>query len=505
MIYIKLLKERYSLIIGYFGTIMMGVAIVLLLPLLILPIYKEEIYTSKYFLISSFITMIFGILARLKMRGEKSTSLNLQEGGVIVILSWLGAVLFSTLPFLFSGMLNFTQAVFETTSGWTTTGLSVVDVAKAPKTFLLWRSIMQFFGGAGLVVVMLSSIIGPHGIGLYNAEGRTDKLLPNVRKSTKLIMTIYSGYVITGVILYILAGMNWFEAVNHSIAALSTGGFSTRLNSIGEYNSLPIELITIILMILGTMNFGVHFILLKRQYKLVFRNGEVRFLAFLLGLTIPIVAFISLRPLYGAAAKSLRIAAFELISALSTTGFSTVGYKNWPGAAVFIMILLMIIGGGTGSTAGGLKLYRVYLLMKSMLWEIKGYLLPSKAVRKNFVWRSDGQYFIPESHLIQTSNFAMIYITVYCIGVLIFLLHGYPLMDSMFEFASSLSTVGLSVGIIAPNAPLLILWTSITGMMLGRLEFIVVFFASIKLIKDLTFMIFHRDKKEVYHHKNRQI
>ncbi|MBG0765661.1 MAG: TrkH family potassium uptake protein, partial [Tissierellales bacterium] len=138
--------------------------------------------------------------------------------------------------------------------------LSVVDVTKTENIYLFWRSLMQFFGGAGLAVIMLSAIVGPHGLGLYNAEGRSDKLMPNVRKSTKLIMTIYSGYVVAGVILYVLFGMPWFDSVNHSMAALSTGGFSIKPGSIGDYNNLGIELVTIVLMFLGTINFTAHYI-----------------------------------------------------------------------------------------------------------------------------------------------------------------------------------------------------------------------------------------------------
>lgn len=482
------------MIIGYTGVILIGLGIVLLLPLLILPAYPQEIYTAKYFLLSAAITIIIGIVAARKLKSEKTTSLTFQEGGVIVILSWFITALLSTLPFILSGMLNFTQATFEAVSGWTTTGLSVVDVTEAPNTFLLWRSIMQFFGGAGLSVVMVSAIIGPNGQGLYNAEGRTDKLLPNVRKSTKLIMTIYSGYVVSAIILYILAGMHWFDAINHAIAALSTGGFSTKEDSIGAFNSLPIEMITIVLMLLGTTNFGVHFLLLKGQFKAVFKSGEVRFLGFLLALAIPIVTFGALYTFYGTIGKAFRIASFEMITALSTTGFSIVGYEEWPLAAVFIMIILMIIGGGAGSTAGGLKLYRVYLLLKSLWWELKSYELPAKAIRKNYVWRSEGKYYVEQSHIIQTANFALIYMITYFIGVTIFLFYGYPLKESMFEFASTLGTVGLSVGLTSPDAPIGILWTQSAGMMLGRLEFIVIFFASIKLIRDVKFMVLNKEK-----------
>ncbi|HSH51964.1 MAG TPA: potassium transporter TrkG, partial [Bacteroidales bacterium] len=175
---------------------------------------------------------------------------------------------------------------------------------------------------------------------------------------------------------------------------------------------------------------------------------------------------------------------FEIISALSTTGFSTVGYGNWDGFAVFVMIVLMIIGGGAGSTAGGLKQYRVYIMLKSLIWDIKGYLLPKNVIRQNYVNRPEGKYYVTKNHILEVSNFTTLYMITYAIGVGILLLNGYPLKDSMFEFASSLGTVGLSVGITSPHAPSIVLWTQTIGMMLGRLEFIVVFFAAMKIIKD---------------------
>lgn len=489
MLYLEQIKQRYELIIGYVGTIILGLGVALLLPLLLLPVYSFELGDMKFFIIPSILSIILGCIMRKNIKLARDATLTIQEGGVIVILSWIITIIVSALPFILSGQLTFTQAIFESVSGWTTTGLSVVDVTKTSHMFLLWRSLMQFFGGAGLAVVMLSAIIGPHGLGLYEAEGRSDKLLPNVTRSTKLIMAIYSSYVLAGIILYIIAGMDWFGAINHSIAALSTGGFSTEVASIGAYNSLSIELITIVLMIAGTINFAAHFLLIRGRIKEFFRIGEIRFMFFLFSLAVPIIAFASLRHLYGSLSIGIRVSAFEIISALSTTGFSTVGYGDWDNFAVFILIILMIIGGGAGSTAGGIKQYRVYVMIKSLIWNIKGYFSPKNAVRENYIDRPEGKYYVTDKHVSQISNFITIYILIYIMGVLIMLAHGYSLKDSMFEFASSLGTVGLSVGVTSPDAPILVLWTQIFGMILGRLEFFVIFFAGIKMIKDSKMMV----------------
>ena len=181
-------------------------------------------------------------------------------------------------------------------------------------------------------------------------------------------MIIYTGYII--------AGMPWFDAVNHSIAAVSTGGFSTKALSIGYYDSVSIEFITTILMILGTINFAAHTVLLKGKAKEFFKIGEIKFLGFILFTFIPIVFYFCTINLFESISKAWRVAIFEVVSALSTTGFSTVGYTNWNGFGAFVLIIAMLIGGGTGSTAGGIKHYRVYVLLKSLWWNIKSFILP---------------------------------------------------------------------------------------------------------------------------------
>ncbi len=314
---------------------------------------------------------ISGLILVRVFKCDTNKKLSVGEDAVIVVVAWILATVFSAIPFMISQDLSFTQAYFEAVSGWTTTGLSVMDVESTPHIFLIYRSIMQFFGGVGIVLVMLSALSSTFGMRLYNSEGHSDRILPNLIKSSRMILSIYLGYVIAGTILYVIAGMPIFDAINHSIAALSTGGFSTKLESIGFYNNVYIELITIILMILGTISFATHLLLVKRKFKEILKIGEIRFMFLILGITIPLITFVSLKDLYGGLYKGARVALFEIVSALSTTGFSTVVYNNWPSFAIFIMIILMIMGGGAGFTSGGIKLYRVYLMMKQLGWSIK--------------------------------------------------------------------------------------------------------------------------------------
>ena len=313
--------ESYKVVLGYTGILTMIIGGMLLLPLLVLFAYPDELRYALNFIIPAAIALLIGYMLSLLIKGEQNQKLTLRQDTVIVVSVWLMATIFSALPFMLSKQLNFTQSYFEAVSGWTTTGLSVVDVTATPKVYLLHRSIMQFFGGVGLVLVMLSALSGTFGMRLYNAEGHSDKLLPNLAKSARIIMSIYAGYVVAGVILYVLFGMSWFDAINHSIGALSTGGFSTQTDSIGAYKSLPIELITIILMLLGTTNFAAHLLLIKGKFRDFFRIGEIRFMFVFLGLSIPIAAFVSLNGIYGSVSEGLRISAFKFVSDIKKTCF----------------------------------------------------------------------------------------------------------------------------------------------------------------------------------------
>ncbi|MFP4686955.1 MAG: TrkH family potassium uptake protein [bacterium] len=485
MNYNSILKNRYLLIFRYISFLTMFAALVILTPLVILPWYPGELPYTLPFINSALIALATGVfLYIITRKNDPEVTLSLQEGGVIVVISWLLASIFFALPFILAGKLNFTQALFESVSGITTTGLSVVDVTTTPAVFLLWRSIMHFLGGAGLAVIMLSAIINPYGFGIYQAEGRSDQLLPHVKRSAKMIMIIYSGYVFSGIVIYYLLGMGLFDSINHSMAALSTGGFSTRSESIGYYNSFPIEIATCLLMVLGNLNFATHYVLLRGKFKTFFKNGEVKLQIFLYSLLIPLVAFLGLGGVAGRLSDSFRIAIFQVISALSTTGFSTVSFSGWPAFGMMVIILLMLIGGGAGSTAGGIKQFRIHFLFKSLLVEIKNIFKPKNAVSYDYVWRGAEQMKITAANVRSVANYVFLYMLLYFSGVLIFLSQGFELEESMFEFSSALGTVGLSAGIIGAEAPGVILWTSTTAMFLGRLEFMIIFISIVKIFKD---------------------
>jgi len=230
------LKEHYRAIAAYSGFILILAGILELTPTIITLFYPAELSIAPGFIIPSAGLIVLGFILWFIFRQHKSVILTMIEGGVIVLFCWIITCLFSALPFMMISGLNFTQAIFESVSGWTTTGLSVIDVTNIPHCLLFWRSVMQLAGGAGLVIIMLSAITGPTGPGLSIAEGRSDQLVPNVRQSAKLVLKLYLTYVVIGTIIYYLIGMSLFDAVNHSFTVFSTGGFSTRASSIGYWD-----------------------------------------------------------------------------------------------------------------------------------------------------------------------------------------------------------------------------------------------------------------------------
>lgn len=486
MRYQSFLRQRYRAVLGYAGLIFMIAGLAILSPLLALLAYPEEANLAWGFLLPGLGLSLIGALLWKGLAPKEGVTLSLQEGSIIVVMAWMAAVLVGTVPFLTVGDLNFTQAMFESTSGWTTTGLSVVDVTQTSRLILLYRSIIELFGGAGLAIITLSAIAGPIGASLSSAEGRSEQIAPNVRRSAKLVLIIYSGLCAAGTLALWISGVGWFDAINHSFAALSTGGFSTQTDSIGYWDSPYVEAVTVVLMLLGGMNFVTIYLLFTGQLTSVVRNGQVRLQAVLIPITAIIIFFSTVTiGLYTTVGKAIRVAIFESITALTTTGFSTVGYGDWPSIAWLMMILLMLIGGGAGSTAGGIKQLRVYILYRTLFSELKRMLMPEGAIQETEIWQGDQRRFLPAADIRPVALFVFLYLVVFFVGSAVMAGYGYPLQDCLFEYASTLSTVGLSIGITGADAPVGVLWTQIVGMFLGRLEFFTVFVGVACFFRDM--------------------
>ncbi len=478
------LRQQYAAILSSVGIILWIAGALMLTPLLALLAYPQQAEQAPAFLLPAGACALCGTGLRRWFRPADSIGLSIQEGGVIVLISWVVVIFFSAWPFVLISNLPFSRAFFESTSGWTTTGLSVVDVAGAGPLILLWRSIIQLAGGAGLAIIMMSAIVGPTGVGISSAEGRSDQLVPQVRESARLVLIIYSAYAITGTLAYRMAGMSFFDALNHAFAAVSTGGFSTRAASIGHWNAPAIEAVSLPLMLLGNLSFVTAWCLWRGKLRIVAANSEVRLLAVVLPLSVAALLLLSCRTAYPHLGKAIRVALFETVSALTTTGFSTVACGDWNSFGMLLSIVLMLIGGGTCSTAGGIKQFRVYLFCKLLVWEVRRFFLPQNAVVACSIQEGSHRVFVDDARVRQVAVFLFLYLATYAAGVLILCGCGYRLGDALFEFASALGTVGLSVGVTCAGMPDVALWAEILAMFLGRLEFMVVIVSLIKILRD---------------------
>ena len=476
----------FPLILSYLTMFMIVIGVIMMMPLLSLFFDISEWQMSLNFLIPGLILIFTGLSFQKFFKKFEKSQLARHQDAVLVVATWVIAILLSTIPLLLLGY-SFTHAAFEITSGYSTTGLSVVDVTQAPKLLLLYRSFLQFFGGVGFVLVLTSAISDKLGMRLYQAEGHNDRLVPNLVKSGRIIMRIYVFYILLGIFFYVIFGMPLFDAINHSISAVATGGFSTKAASIGYYQSLEIEIITMILMILGGTNFFIHLLLFRRKFKDVFSHIELKVFGIIAIVSISFGTLSVMNQMNLAFGESLRISSFQLISAITGTGYQNIdGFIALPSVLYFLIILTMILGAGTGSTAGGIKQYRIGLMAKAQYWQIKDMLSHKKTVRTKFINRLGKKMVIEQEDITQNYMFITTYIVVLLVGSFMIMLYGHSFENSLFEFASTIGTVGLSVGILNASAPNVLLWTGTFGMFLGRLEFYVIFIAISKVVLDIT-------------------
>jgi trk system potassium uptake protein len=242
-------------------------------------------------------------------------------------------------------------------------------------------------------------------------------------------------------------------------------------------------------MLLGNLSFVTAWFLWRGKLSTVAKNGEVRLLAVVILLCAAAMFLLTCQAIYPQLEKSIRVAIFETVSAITTTGFSTVSYRNWNSFGMFLLTVLMLIGGGTCSTAGGIKQFRIYLLWKLVFWDIRSCLMPRTAILERPIWQGNRRVFVDDVRVRQMAVFVFLYLVTYVLGVLLLCACGYNLGDSLFEFASALGTVGLSVGVTSAQMPHVALWTEIIAMFLGRLEFIVMIVSLLKLGRDCRLMM----------------
>lgn len=459
-----------------YGIMMMMEGAMLLFSLVVIPFYPEETVYIPYFAVPGGVSILLGRLLFMKNKTLRAIFQG-NESSRVVLFSWGYGFFLSAIPFCGLKEYRWSQILFESVSGLTTTGLSVLDVEGMAHIYLFYRSFLQFLGGVGFVMMILVFIQDKDSMEMYSAEGHPDKLMPNIGMTAKVILLMYSGFLVIGTVLYVISGMPLFDSVLHTMCALSTGGFSNRLASIGAYDSVKIEIVTVLLMLIGTTNFAALLLLLRRKFKQFGKVSEIRFLAVLVVIFVPLLTVFLMCQNGYASGDAFRLSFFNAFSALSTTGYATCDYSTWGAGAIGIMVLLMLIGGGAGSTAGGIKLSRVYLVLRRFFYQVERRFVPERQVRNlYYVKPVEGRTQIKGKVLEEAETYMRMYLLLYVCGVLLLTVTaGCTLTEAMFEFASALGTVGLSIGVTSPSANDATLLVEIAGMILGRLEIFTVF------------------------------
>ncbi|MCK9150458.1 TrkH family potassium uptake protein [Methanobacterium alcaliphilum] len=471
----RLSKKEISTIFHYTGDVCLLLGIAILIPIIISLIYNEHNYIIP-FLSTSIITLIFGFTA--KKFFKKGPNMSLKVAMVFSTVIWLIASAVSALPFYFSGELSYLNAYFEALSGFTTTGFSMfTNLDGLSHTINFWRAFTQWLGGLGIIFLVLALLrsTGADVMRLYLAEGRDERLLPSVKHTTRTIVYIYVGLTGLAIFLFIIAGMPIFDSIFHAFTALSTGGFGMHNSSLLYYNSIWIEIAAMIIMIMGATNFALHYTVIKGNWKEYFKDIETKVAFALIIISTSLITIMLLKnQVYGTdLLTNLRFGLFQAVSAISTTGLQTAFYPDiitkWIGLGLFLITLLMIIGAGSCSTGGGIKWLRFGILLKGMIWQVKSFILPGKAIVPKKIHHVS-ELKITDDVLRLTGAFVFTYFVVYIVSVILILIYYNDISQVIFEVASALSNVGLSSGILTPDSPVLVKIVFMINFWMGRLE-----------------------------------
>lgn len=445
--------------------------------------YSDGILNA--FLISGGIISIGGALLMIFTKNHRKEIQN-REGYIIVSTGWIAMAFVGTLPYLISNSIpNFSDAFFESMSGFTTTGATILDdIERLPKSILFWRSITHWVGGMGIIVLAVAvlPLLGIGGMQLFAAEvpgPGGDKLHPRITDTAKRLWFIYVGYTLVQAIFLKLAGMGVFDAVNHSMSAMSTGGFSTKNASLAHWNDNPlIHYIIILFMFIGSCNLILSYLGFKGRFKRIIRDEEFRmYLWILLAFSVIIGSIVFFQTdfagnttLFGRMEESFRHSLFQIVSVISTTGFITSDFTAWTPFLTIFFFGMMFMGGCAGSTSGGMKLMRHLIMIKNGVLEFKRTLHPNAILPVRYNERA-----VPQAIVFNILGFFTLYMLSFIVGTLVFSWIGLDFKTAIGGAAATLGNVGPALGDLGPSytyssLPAAGKWWSAFLMLLGRLE-----------------------------------
>ena len=467
-----------------------GVLLVILGTFMLIPFFVQFIYDEKNntFLSSASVTAFVGILLILTNL-EENKKLNLQQAFLLTTLSWLSIAIFGCLPFLFSNLdLSFVDAFFESMSGITTTGSTVItNLDDVSKSILIWRAILQWLGGIGIIVMAITilPLLNVGGMQLFRMESSdtTEKILPKTREITLIISIIYLALTFACGISYWTAGMNIFDSIAHSMTTIATGGFSTYSDSIGYFKNPKIEIISIIFIVLGSIPFIAYLKFVKGDKKVFLKDTQIKGLVYILIISVLLMFFyLMLSNKDYSFAENLRISTFNVVSILSGTGYVTTDFSLWGKFPLVFFLFLMFVGGCAGSTTCGIKIFRFQILGRFIINQIKKLVYPHGVFSTKY-----NNEKISNTFIYSIMTFVFLYFFIFFILAALLSINGLDFITAISGSASAISNVGPGLGdVIGPNGnfsdlPNFSKLSLSLGMLLGRLELfavLVLFFPS---------------------------
>ena len=463
--------SNYKTVFFTLGILQIILGASMFLPIIIQMIYSE---IDSSFFGASIITIIFGTLFFLSNL-DHDKKLNLQQAFLLTALSWLSIAIFGSLPFIFSNLnLSFTDSFFESMSGITTTGSTILsNLEITPKSILLWRAVLQWLGGIGIIVmaITLMPIMNVGGMQLFkiSSNDTSEKILPKSKEISLRLIYIYSSLTILCALTYWIFGMNIFDSLTHSMTTIATGGFSNYNDSIGYFNSIPIEISAMLFIILGSLPFIVYIKFINGNKKIFTSDIQIRTFVRIILIAITVLSIYLI--FYDGNKFNLRSIFFNVISILTGTGYVNAEFDSWGSFALVLFLALMFIGGCAGSTTCGVKIFRIQILYLFISNQLKKIIYP-KGV---FVMKYD-KNVIDNKFISSIISFIYLYFVIFFILAALLSLTGLDFVTAISGAATSISNVGPGLGnIIGPNGnfstlPDMSKWILTLGMILGRLE-----------------------------------
>ena len=462
---------NYKTVFFTLGILQIILGIFMLIPVIVQFVYNQ---LDSSFFGSSIVTIIFGTLFFLSNL-DHDKRLNLQQAFLLTALSWLSIALFGSLPFIFSNVeFSFTNAFFESMSGITTTGSTIIpNLESIPKGILFWRAILQWLGGIGVIVmaITLMPIMNVGGMQLFQISNSdsSEKILPKSKEIALRLIYIYSGLTVLCALSYKILGMNIFDSLTHSMTTIATGGFSNYNDSIGFFNSISIEISAMIFIILGSLPFIAYIKFLSGNNKILISDVQIKtFIKIIIFSIIILSIYLSF---VNPNQINLRSIFFNVISILTGTGYVNAQYDNWGSFPIILFLALMFIGGCAGSTTCGIKIFRIQILYSFIVNQLKKIIYP-KGI---FVLKYD-QNPVDNKFISSIISFIYLYLVIFFTITALLSLSGLDFITAISGAATSISNVGPGLGsIIGPNGnfsslPDISKWILTLGMILGRLE-----------------------------------